>query len=123
MLLKPEDFQPKMLGTAKIEDFPVIPAAAIHQNLRLPMMSALKGGINPAENSAVPIHLMCSLLHTLEVLQRDSSRLLQILVVLRKKSKFTDEDLVTEDVHVKNLLEVIRQTAEAQEAEADENKE
>ena len=85
MLLKPEDFQHKMLGTAKIEDFPVIPADAIHQNLRLPMMSALQGGINPAENSAVPIHLMCSLLHTLEVLQRDSSRLLQILVVLHLK--------------------------------------
>ena len=120
MLLKPEDFQHKMLGAMKIEDFPVIPAEAINQNLRAPMVAALEKGVNPAENSVVPINLMCSLLHTLEVLQRDASHLLQILVVLRKKGKYVDEDLVTENEHVKNLLEVIHQTATASESGEEE---
>ena len=115
MLLRP-DQQPeaKLLGAIKINDFPVLPAGSIEQNLRVPMTAALAKGLDPAQNSVVPIHLMCSLLHTIELLQRDASIMMQMLVTLYRKEKFTEDDLVSEDAHLKEILEAIKATASGQ---------
>ena len=111
MLLKP-DQQPesKLLGTIKIQDFPVIPAEAIEQNLRAPMRAALEKGLDPAQNSVVPIHLMCSLLHTIEAINRDASLMMRMLVILRKNECFTEEDLASYP-ESEDLLQVIKTAA------------
>lgn len=107
MLLKPGESDAKLLGTIKIQDFPIIPAEGIDQNLRAPMIAALKQGLDPSQNSVVPVHLMCSLLHTIEVLQRDASVMMQILVKLHQKEKFSQDDIQSEDAHVKDILSVV----------------
>ena len=107
MLLKPGESDAKLLGAIKIQDFPIIPAESIEQNLRAPMVAALGQGLDPAQNSVVPVHLMCSLLHTLEIIQRDASVMMQILVKLHQKEKFCEEDIQSEDTHVKDILSVV----------------